>query len=420
MLVAAPGWGLALVFTLYGYQGLVAGFALTALPNHFAGLGATTDQVGAHVAAVGLPWILQPLWGPVVDRFGGFRIGRRRFWVLLALAASLLALSRLLLVGEVTLQGIPAISAIFLLHSALAALIDTATDGMIIDNMPARRLGRANAVTRAGFTCGIAAGAALFAWLLPAHGLATASGALLAIGACALLLPLLVRERAEDAILSLRRHGKAARGNTSLAALLRQLAETLRQPQSLALLAFCFVTDFAGAVFRVPLAIELIQRRGWEAASLSSLQAGIGLVTGTLGALLIGWWTDRVGPARAVAVLLGLCAIAHAGAGLLLALEDPRWAARAGPLALGLSAVLPALLFVALAPGVMRASQGSAAATRFALFMASLNMGDVAGSALAGSVGRVLDLWMIGLGAALVFCLGALLAWLARLSPSAA
>ncbi|MGG5890060.1 MFS transporter [Falsiroseomonas sp. HC035] len=416
-LVDRTGWCLALVFALYGYQGLVAGFALTALPNHFASLGASTGQVGAHIAIVGLPWILQPLWGPVVDRFGGFRMGRRRFWVVLALAASLLALARLLLAGPVTAGGIAAISAVFLLHSALAALVDTAIDGMIIDHVPTARLGRANAVTRAGFVSGIAVGTALFAWLLPARGLAFASGVLLAVGALVLVLPLLVREAPGDDWLSLRQR-EMRTGGDSFAAVMRQLRDILRRRSTLALLAFCFCVDFAGAVFRVPLAVELIQRRGWEAEALSSWQAGIALMAGTVGALLVGWWTDRVGPGRpgpglAVAVLLALCALGHAVAGALLALGDPRWAARAGPLALGLSGVLPALLFVALAPAVMRASRGAAAATRFAMFMAALNLGDVAGSAMAGTVAQWLDLWATGLLAAAVFCLGAVLATLA-------
>ncbi|MGK7870806.1 MFS transporter [Falsiroseomonas sp. E2-1-a20] len=412
-LVDRTGWCLALVFALYGYQGLVAGFALTALPNHFASLGASTEQVGAHIATVGLPWILQPLWGPVVDRFGGFRMGRRRFWVVLALAASLLALARLLLAGPVTVEGIAAISAVFLLHSALAALVDTATDGMIIDHVPTARLGRANAVTRAGFVSGIAVGTALFAWLLPGRGLAFASGALLAVGALVLVLPLLVREAPGDDWLSLRRR-EMRTGGESFAAVMRQLRDILRRRSTLALLGFCFCIDFAGAVFRVPLAVELIQRRGWEAEALSSWQAGIALMAGTVGALLVGWWTDRVGPGRAVAVLLALCALGHVVAGALLALGNSLWAARAGPLALGLSGVLPALLFVALAPAVMRASRGAAAATRFAMFMAALNLGDVAGAAMAGTVVQWLNLWATGLFAAAVFCLGAVLAALAQ------
>ena len=404
-LIAAPGWRYALIAALYAHQGLVAGFALTAVPNHFAALGATAGQIGAHVATVGLPWILQPLWGPVVDRYGGFAMGRRRFWVLAALTASLLALSRLLLVEEGGAATLPAISAVFLLQGAFAALNDTATDGMIIDNVPPERLGTANAITRTGFVTGGAAGAALFAWVLPAHGLHVSALLLLAFGGLVLALQLLVREAPGDRRLSLRRDpGRAAAGE-GFGTLLRRLGASLRGGATPLLLAFCFATDFAAAVFRLPLGVELIQARGWEAESLSRLQAGMGLFTGTLGALAIGWWTDRAGPGRAVAVLLGLCGAAHLLAGALLLVPDPRWAALAGPIALGLSTVLPALLFVALAPAVMRASLGPAAATRFALFMAALNMGDVAGSAVAGDAAAWIGLPPVGLAAGSLFVL---------------
>ncbi|WP_426954643.1 MFS transporter [Muricoccus radiodurans] len=401
-LMRDPRAGGAVIVALYAYQGLVAGFALTALPNHYAALGATADQVGAHIATVGLPWILQPLWGPVVDRFGGLAMGRRRFWVVAALAASLLALARLLLVADEGPAGLPAISAVFLLHSALAALTDTATDAMVMDHVPPARLGTANALTRVGFVTGTAAGAAIFAWALPAFGLHAAAAGVLAMGSLVLVLPLLVREEADDAVLSLRRApGRPA--SRGLLALLADLGRDLRGGTAIGLLVFCFATDFAAAAFRVPLGVELIQGRGWSAESLSGFQAVAALLTGTAGALLIGWWTDRAGTGRALAILLLLCGLAHAGAGVALLAQDPRWASTAGAVALGLSAVMPALLFVALAPAVMRASLGPTAATRFALFMASLNMGDVAGSALGGRAAEWLGLPALGLAAAAVF-----------------
>ena len=407
-LIDAPAWRYAVIGGLYAYQGLVAGFALTALPNHYAAMGATTAAVGAHVATVGLPWILQPLWGPIVDRFGGFAMGRRRFWVVAALTLSLLALARLLLVEDESVTGLPIVSAVFLIQSAFAALTDTATDGMIIDNVPAERLGTANAVTRVGFVCGTALGAALFAWMLPAQGLHTSAVALLAIGVLALLLPLVVRERAGDAVLSLR-PGPAHTAGETLPQLLRRLAASFSGGTTLALLAICFATDYAGALFRLPLTVELIQHRGWEAEALSRFQAVTALVTGTVGALLVGWWTDREGTSRALAILLSLCAVSHVGAAVLLLSADPRWAAMTGPLALGLSTVMPALLFVALAPAVMQASLGPAAATRFALFMASLNMGDVAGSAMSGQVSAAVGLPVVGLAVGGAFGLLALL-----------
>ena len=407
-LIAAPAWRYAVIGGLYAYQGLVAGFALTALPNHYAAMGATTAAVGAHVATVGLPWILQPLWGPVVDRFGGFAMGRRRFWVLAALTLSLLALARLLLVEDEGVSGLSTVSAVFLVQSAFAALTDTATDGMIIDNVPAERLGTANAVTRVGFVCGIALGAALFAWMLPAHGLHVSAAALLGIGIFALLLPLIVRERAGDALLSLRRAPAHVAGET-FPQLFRRLAASFVGGATLILLAICFATDYVGALFRLPLTVELIQHRGWEAEALSRFQAMTALVTGTAGALLVGWWTDREGTSRALAILLALCAASHLGAAALLLPADPRWAAMTGPLALGLSTVMPALLFVALAPAVMQASLGPAAATRFALFMASLNMGDVAGSAMSGQVTSAVGLPLVGLAAGSTFGVLALL-----------
>lgn len=75
--LGSSGWRFALFTVLYLYQGLVAGFALTALANHFAAAGVSTAEIGRHVAIVGLPWVLQPLlWGPVIDRATPIAWGR--------------------------------------------------------------------------------------------------------------------------------------------------------------------------------------------------------------------------------------------------------------------------------------------------------------------------------------------------------
>ena len=197
---------------MYAYQGSVAGFALLALPNHHAALGAPAAEVAWHAVVVGLPWVLQPLWGPMVDRFGDFRMGRRRFWAAVALAGSVVAVLLLLLVDDAP-GAIGRTSLVLAVHSACAALLDTAVDGMIIDRVPPVGLGRANACTRAGFVSGTAAGAALFASVLPAHGLHV-SAAMLAVFGAALAIPMaLVREDARDAWFSLRRWpSTAARG----------------------------------------------------------------------------------------------------------------------------------------------------------------------------------------------------------------
>lgn len=388
-----------LILSLYGYQGLVAGFGMTALPNHFAEIGATVGAIGGYMALVGLPWALQPLWGPLVDRFGQSRMGRRRFWVVLALAGALAALACLPLAGDGP-AALARLGPLLLLHSGCAALLDTAVDAMIIDRVPVERLGQATALTRTGFVTGTATGAVLFAWVIPHYGLIAAALLLLLLGSAAMVSALLVREADDDRLLSLWHDASRAEPVDSYRVLLVRLFTAMRQPAALALLALCIVEEAATAVFGVHLSVEMIQRGGWDAVSLSRLQGGLALLGGTAGALLIGHWSDRVGHYHVLHRLLASCALAYAAAAVMLLVPQAAWLS-AG--ALALSSVVPALAFVALAPAVMRSSRGVGAATRFALFMAALNLGGILGSAGSGLVGGLLSSWQIALGGAVVF-----------------
>lgn len=401
-----PGWRLGLFTLLYLYQGLVAGFALTALANHFAAAGASTAEVGRHLAVVGLPWVLQPLlWGPLIDRGTPFRMGPRRFWLVLALAGAQMCLAGLLLLGPA--PGLTAVSLVLLLHSLAASLADTATDRMIAGTVPADELGRTSAGTRAGFVIGNALGAALFAWILAGTGFPAAAGVLLALTTPLALVALGVREAPEDRLLSLRRApapGPPGQGLVRETALFaRRLLVAFRMREAAILLGICFAIDFALSLFQVPFAVALVQVHGWDATDLSRLQAGLALLGGTLGAAGIGAGVDRIGPGRALRLLLLACAAAFGLAGLLL------WAgygAGAGPVILGLASVVPALLYVALLPTVLLASrEGQASATQFQIYMAAMNFGDVAGAALAGALAGFVGPTVVAFGVAGVFLL---------------
>ena len=386
----------------------MAGFSLTALPNYLAQLGLSVEEIGRHVALAGLPWTVQPLWGPVVDRLGHFRMGHRRAWILFALAASLAALGGLLLVPDPA-AGILAVSLLFALHSAAAALMDTATDALVIDRVPAAGLGRANACTRSGFVSGMAAGAALFSALLPAVGFGTSVLVLIGLGALTGAMPLLVREDARDSWLSLRRWPVEATpvGLARAWRAARRLGRMLARPQALRLLALCFALDFAVAAFQVPFAVSMVRDEGWDPAALSRVQGGLALLSGTAGAFAVGVLADRLGALRVLGWLLA------AVAGLFVLVAGLVWAGAAGavgPLVLGQTTVMPVLFFSALAPAAMRASRGAMAATRFAVFMAALNAGDVAGAGAAVSVAAVLGGAGTALAAAAVFAAGVLAA----------
>lgn len=406
-----PTWRLRMILAVYGYQGLVAGFGLTALPNHLAAMDASAGAIGATMAMIGLPWALQPLWGPVVDGFGGFRMGRRRFWIVLAQTAAFGCLALLPLAGD-GVMAMPWLGATLMAHSACAALLDTAMDAMIIDRTPPDRLGQATALTRTGFVGGTALGAATFAWTIPTFGLPVTAGLLLLLAAPLALVPLMVLEVPGNDLFSLRRqpaaveHSPASSGVILLRSSSRILT-VMRQREALALIAVCIAVEFATSVFGVRLAVEMIQAGGWDPGALSRLQGGLAVLGGTLGALSIGWWSDQVGPYRALLLLLRLCAIAYACSSLLL-LRPPGGSLAA--LAMALTSVVPALVFVALAPAVMQTSRGPAAATKFALFMAALNLGSAFGAAASGPVGTLLQPWQTVLGAAAIFATCAVVA----------
>ncbi|WP_171070317.1 MFS transporter [Methylobacterium terricola] len=399
-----PAGRLGLFTLLYLYQGVVAGFALTALANHFAAAGASTAEVGRHLAVVGLPWVLQPLlWGPVIDRAAPRRMGARRFWLVLALACAQASLAGLLLLGPAA--SLTAVSMVLLLHSLSASLADTATDRMIAGSVPAEALGRISAATRAGFVIGSAAGAALFAWILGTWGFPAAAAALLGVTTPPALVALLVREAPGDRFLSLRRDGPAPLpergGAAETAAFARRLLAAFRSREAATLLALCFAVDGGLALFQVPFAVALVQVHGWEAGALSRLQAMLALLGGTLGAAGIGAYVDRAGPGRALRALLLACAAAFGVAGLLIAAG---LGATTGPFILGLSSVVPALLYVALLPAVLLASRaGRASATQFQVYMAAMNLGDVAGSGLAGPLASVVGPAVVALGVAGLF-----------------
>ena len=398
-------WRYATFCAIYLYQGLVAGFSLTALANYYAGQGVSATEVGLHFALAGLPWTIQPiLWGPLVDRAGP---GRRRVWAVAAILGSHCALGGLLLVPDARSLGL--VGLVLFLHSLFAALLDTACDRMIMDHVPIGELGRTSAGTRIGFVAGTSAGAAVFAWTLPAWGFADSVRLLTGLAVGATILPLLVRERPGDPLFPMtRRADMRSRRPRPFRRFLQRLLLGLRRPEALRLLLLCFGIDFVLALFEVRFAVDLVQGQGWDPVFLSRLQAGFALAAGTVGALAIGIWSDRAGPLPALNALFVASGL---GFGLASVVVGAGGIGVAGPVVLGLTSVLPSLLIVALVPALMRATRDRpGAATQFEVYMATMNLGSVLGAAASGVSVCVMPLAVIGLLVALAFAAGAALA----------
>src|SRR5262245_52582919 len=81
-------WRVARLALLYFCQGLPGGFLAVALPVILLDRGVSMTEVG-FASALSLPWTLKILWAPIVDRHGSRRFGRRKSWMLPAMAAML-------------------------------------------------------------------------------------------------------------------------------------------------------------------------------------------------------------------------------------------------------------------------------------------------------------------------------------------
>ena len=72
----------ATFFALYFVEGIPSGFALTAVANYLTARHLDPEVIGAFAARIGIPWSIQFVWGPIIDRFQGSPMGRRKPWVL--------------------------------------------------------------------------------------------------------------------------------------------------------------------------------------------------------------------------------------------------------------------------------------------------------------------------------------------------
>jgi len=412
-------------FALYVMQGIPAGFALTALTNYMTAEGISPERVGGFAAAVGLPWAFQFAWGPLIDRFQGSRMGRRRPWLMATQFLAFLASLGVVLAGD-PMGRLDLLTLALFVHSVFASVQDASADAMAISVIPDSERGRVNAFMRGGFLFGAGAGAAVLSQVLRHSGFTAAalvqSGLLLA-----LTVPtFLVRERPGDLAWpwSRRRGGGGGGGEidlgTSRASTLPrptelklgrifvELASAMLAPRNLRLFAAIALVYTSGSVFVRAFSMHLIRRLDWTDTGLSTFSG----TYGTFGALVAivagGTLSDRIGHRRMLGlVMLGMSCFLFGFCGL------GAWWGRSGVAQVGLilwSTFDPAFSVAAM-PVLMAVCRRGIEGSQFTAYMAFVNLCDIAGSYLAGHALGFAPAPAIGLGCgvAVLLALGAIL-----------
>jgi MFS family permease len=151
---APPVGTIALLTSLYFVQGMPFGFQ-SSLGMFMRELGVSLQNV-TLVGALSLPWLLKPLWAPLVDKLGNPRFGRRKSWIvplqlLLALACVAAAFSP-------PDSSLPQLLSIVFVMNLLAATQDIGVDAFAVDTLRPQDLGLGNAAQVVGYKLGMLVG----------------------------------------------------------------------------------------------------------------------------------------------------------------------------------------------------------------------------------------------------------------------
>ncbi|MDQ6926239.1 MAG: MFS transporter, partial [Candidatus Eremiobacteraeota bacterium] len=317
----------ATVFYMYVMQGVPAGFALTAVANRLAAAGVSPVVIGKFVALVGVPWTVQFFWGPIIDRFQGSPMGRRKPWVFFAQILAFVASLAVAFIHEPT-QQIGALMVVFFVHSVFASVQDASVDAMAISVTRPEERARVNAYMRGGLLVGEGVGAAVLASIMSRSGFTAAAIVQSFVLLGFTVATFFVRERRGDALLPWGHRRRGAPATSTSAALpvaepaahplavagervtMRRILGTMFQgllaAESLRLFGAILAVYCAASVFIRAFSTHVIQQLHWNDTSLSVLTGTWGVGAAAVAIVLTGAIAERVGARR---LLMGVIAI---------------------------------------------------------------------------------------------------------------
>lgn len=372
-------------FYLYAMQGIPAGFALTAIANYLIGKGISALAVGSFDALIGIPWIMQFIFGALIDRYQFSLMGHRKHWIVFSQVAVLVITAALLLIKDPVHQ-FNIIGWIFFVHSIFASIQDAAVDASAISIVPVNEQGRINAFMRAGLILGVALGAAGLSTVLHLYGFYYAAACQVALLLILTITTYLTKfERADSYIPSFNLKKKyqsiEQSINPDLKWLFKRLYQGITQKKSLRTFGVIAVVYLCLSIFIRSFSFQLIHNLHWDDNHLSVLQGTWGsmiTITVTLGG---GMLADKIGAGRLqTIVVISICLffLIFNGLGFL-------WANKTiSTSGLFLYNLADPMFSVAAMPVLMALCLAKVEGSQFTTYMAIVNLCDVLGAYISG------------------------------------
>lgn len=397
-LAESPKLRYATFFYLYFMQGVPSGFALTALANYLTAQGLSSSTIGSFVSIIGIPWIVQLIWGPLIDRYRYSVVGHYKHWVVLTQVAAVCASLILLLVKQ-PVQQVWLMAGLFFAHSVVASVQDASVDAMAILITPVDERGRVNAFMRGGLLLGISFGAAFLSIMLHTYGYGAAVLAQSGILALFTLAFFLTRLHRTDPLLP--RFGRATEQappgeNETLRDVFRQLRGAMFGAQSLRIFGIIGLSYLCFGVFVRSVNFHLIRSLHWGDQELSVLTGGWGSVLTLTVVLAGGILADRLGAQR----LQRIVSVSLALFLLLFNLSAPFWVNKPLPVTgMLVWSIADPMYSIAAFPILMALCKKEVAGSQFTAYMALINLFDIGGAYLTGWMLQVVSGPVLGFAA---------------------
>ena len=379
-------------FYLYFMQGVPSGFALSALANFLTAQGIPSTTVGSFITIVGIPWIVQLIWGPLIDRYRYSVVGHYKHWVLLTQLAACAA-SLLLLIVRHPAQQVWLLAALFFTHSIVASIQDASVDAMAILITPAHEQGRVNAFMRGGILLGISFGAAVLSVVLHNFSYHAAVLVQTAILLLFTVLFFITKLHRSDPLLP---SFKANRTNTAipendtrLSLVFKQLGAAIFDVVGFRIFLVIAVSYVCFSVFVRSINFYLLRSLKWSDQDLSVLTGSWGALVTLSVIMLSGLFADKFGATRLQRMVLVILSIFLVSFNITLMFYSSKPFITAGLLFWGIA---DPLYSIAAFPILMILCRKEIAGSQFTAYMALINLADIGGAYISGW----LLLWLPG------------------------
>lgn len=299
LLSAKPG---IFVPTLYFAEGLPYAMANLMSVVMFKNLGADNAAIGVITSFMTVPWVLKPLWSPIIDL-----VGTRRSWVVVANMV-LAVLSGLLAFCSLTPAAIPVATMLFIVVALTSATQDIAIDGFYMDVLDKKDqaffVGFRQTAYKVAWLTGQGALVMLAGVVAEKMGYGYHTGWCAAFSVCALLFTLVAAFHAAALPRPAQAHAQVNKDDTAAKQLQSQFKQVFAtffsQPSAIAIVAY-ILTFRLGDALMLKMSVPFLLDKH-EAGGLGISTTYEGFIYGTVGtvALLIGgitgsWLVSKFG-----------------------------------------------------------------------------------------------------------------------------